>query len=98
VRRPIQGGDFTPAPTKDVADVGGLLRGPPARGGIIRGVDEELVRWYAERDQELDRDESYWAGYADGLARLHEPEPRDPDDIYFGPDGRVIESQAAESH
>jgi hypothetical protein len=60
-------------------------------------VDEELARWYEARDAALVRDEAYWAGYTDGLARRHEEPERDPDTIYFGPDGRVIESQASES-
>jgi hypothetical protein len=56
---------------------------------------DEVARWYQEREARLERDETYWDGYADGLARRHEPEERDPDFLYFGPDGRLIESQAS---
>jgi hypothetical protein len=91
------------APTKDVVEwsagltVGRDANGSPAPRRIIRPVNEELERWYAERDREREVELAYWDGYRAGLARAHEPEEpeRDPDWLHFGEDGKLIEPQSS---
>jgi hypothetical protein len=85
----------------------GFVVGSPAPRRIIPDVNEEVARWYAERDAELELQpdldiayqEGYDHGYDEGLraAREQQGPERDPDFLYFGPDGRLIESQASES-